>query len=96
VTEMEERVARAIFDHRDFYGSDPQKPAWVVGGNSTRQGDARSIARAAIEAMRKPTEEMVAEGIVTGSIPWIVDDMQRDTVIAVWRAMNEAALEPPV
>lgn len=55
---MIEQVARAIFASQSFYGDDQQKPAWVDGGNSTRQDDARRLARAAIAAMREPTEAM--------------------------------------
>lgn len=63
VPEMVERVAQAIYEKMPF--NDPGfgvKPKWVPGGNSDKQYEARGYARAAIEAMRIPTDQMLAIG----------------------------------
>jgi hypothetical protein len=57
---MVEKVARAIYKDESFYGEDPKKVAWVEGGNSFRQDDARQLAYAALLAMREPSEAMIA------------------------------------
>lgn len=49
--------------------------------------DGRTLARAAIEAMREPTEAMIEEGQAQYK-HW------NSTAVAVWRAMLWAALEP--
>ena len=52
MSEMVERVARALHAHDDeFY-------TWAAGGHEMRQAY-RAEARAALEAMREPTDEMV-------------------------------------
>ena len=48
----EERMAQSIYESWAFHGDDPQKPAWVPGGNSNRQTEARALAQAAIRAMK--------------------------------------------
>lgn len=55
----------------------------------------RSQARAALEAMREPTEEMLAEWAfsTTGNTDWnSVDD---DQMRRAWRAMIDGALKDP-
>lgn len=63
MSDMVERVARAIFGSPAFYGADPNKPKWVDGGNSHRQCEARDLARVAILATLQPTPGMISAGI---------------------------------
>lgn len=57
-SDMVELAAEAIYDLMPFDEPHGTKPAWVPRGNSLKQDEARSYARAAIRAMEKPTEEM--------------------------------------
>ena len=85
--EMVERVARAI--HEEFAKN---KCAWVSRledrglTDVTIDGvfDLKDVARAAIEAMREPTEAMAAAGQT-------MLDIEGDAAI-IWRAMIDAAL----
>lgn len=74
MTSMVELVARAI--NKELTGSEENV-------NDFR----RRLARAAIEAMREPTEAMIDAGENTGINLWI----QFEAVIA-WQAMIDAAL----
>lgn len=56
---MIEKVARAIY--RDRYGSEPDEDRWLEESEQRRE-DFRGHARAAIAAMREPTEEMIEAG----------------------------------
>lgn len=85
---MVERVARAIYEGRNGRGA----RAWGSQPNAHKE-PYRSDARAAIEAMREPTDEMIIEGVETlnhslgdGSV------MDRDPLFA-WRAMIHVALQ---
>lgn len=83
-TEMELRVARAIFA---AVAEDFDKLSGFV------RMDALSQARAAIRAMREPTEEMVTAGFVAGNE---ADDPYGPgnhavTAAPVWQAMIDAA-----
>lgn len=51
--EVVERVAKAIYDQMSYY-EDGAKPAWVEGGNSLKQDEAR---RLAITALSAPSSE---------------------------------------
>jgi hypothetical protein len=85
---MAEKVARALFDAMQAHkGPDPEWPRkpFVQGEveDAMIDGsfDLRAIARAAIDAMREPTEEMVmAARVRTGSV-------------ATWHAMIDAAIK---
>lgn len=60
--EMVERVARAIwFDHVDQQGYPNGLPTWdeLVEADTFQVAEFRSMARAAIEAMRKPSRSMI-------------------------------------
>jgi hypothetical protein len=49
-----EKAARAIYDMMPFDGvGSEKKPAWVEGGNSLKQDEARRYARAAAVAVLK-------------------------------------------
>jgi len=53
--DAEEHMAQSIYESWAFHGGDPKKPAWVSGGNSNRQTEARALAQAAIRAMKVQT-----------------------------------------
>lgn len=74
---MIERVARAMYDYAT--GSD-------VGWPMTNPTPWRKAARAAIEAMREPTDAMVTQCTDTGHT--------RDDARAVWQRMVDEALKP--
>lgn len=76
MTEMIERVAKAIEDTYDMY-ADPT-PA--------------QRARAAIEAMREPTTEMIAAGSNFAWFEGRTNDL--DDAATTWRAMIDAATPP--
>jgi len=91
MTDILERMARAIMDHGLWPGSfdDPGhlKNAWDIERKRCRE-----LARAALTAMREPTEAMVVAGC--GEI--IPQDMDtnnvREQAHDCWRAMIDAAL----
>ena len=84
--EMIERVAKAIYDAH--VSRQPRPEDWdrwrelIAGGHQGRHRveDTRALARAAIEAMREPTEAMKDAGYEHGSRG------------LVWRAMIDTAL----
>ena len=82
MTKIEE-VARAIYDTAWYQGAyDIDKhtiDSWQIE-------EARQQARAAIEAMREPTEDMVLAGYETD------DHVQGHDCRAIWRLMIDAAL----
>lgn len=89
MTEMVERVARAIYEGRNGAGA----KAWASQPKSHRAPYLLD-ARAAIEAMREPTEAMTVAGTATGI------DVDRFCPIEydpdkIWDAMISAALQPP-
>lgn len=92
--EMVERVAIAIFV--SWYDGSPMAPvAFYTDCDDVLQADYRRIARAAIEAMREPTEAVcevgrsveVAGDEANRPIGWVAD--------RVWSAMIDAALIEP-
>ena len=80
-SEMVERVARAICASNDV--------DFDSVSEQVKQNCRLLDARAAIEAMREPTEAMVAEGLrkPTGMIEWIA------AVKVSWQAMIDEALK---
>ncbi len=78
MNEMIERVARAIF----FRGGEQDDMQWKHGQSYLRD-IAIEQARAAIEAMREPTRDMLSAGAFAG--PFTADR---------WRAMIDAILSP--
>lgn len=101
---MVERVARAIMrphcdanaggDHSIM--SRPSYRFCIDCGTTIKKStltmfEARLAARAAIEAMREPTEEMVAAGF--GAVYDI--HSERGTADGVWVAKTDAALKAP-
>jgi hypothetical protein len=66
-----ESVARAIYELMPFddRGGLAEKPAWVEGGNSLKQDEARRYARAAVVAVLKGIKsEVFGESIVYHSL----------------------------
>lgn len=90
MSEMVERVARAIYEK-----ANEQSPVVGTGHAEADDGktildgayDLLAIARAAIEAMRVPTEKMIAAGMTCESGTYEED------VPRIFTAMIDAALE---
>ena len=94
--DMVERVARALYAIRMELAEGANLPqyTWETERNPYREHCLRE-ARAAIEAMRKPTDDMAQAGFAadafrTQDIRLNVDFEPK----AVWRAMIDAALTP--
>jgi len=91
VTDMIERVARAILSGHNWAAGD-LAPNGFDEMTAHWQEAYRAMARAAIEAMREPTPEMVADGVKAAwrepNPPQIVEDQVRK----IHRAMIAAAL----
>lgn len=77
MSEMVERVARAMYAHDSYKEGEP---AWEDHSEQFRVVQ-RARARVAIEAMREPTEEMYQAGWGRGGTPDVI-----------WPAMIDAAL----
>lgn len=75
MSEMVERVARAIEQHLML--------------SEYRREEARNAARAAIKAMREPTEAMKADACVPMRVAMSLPEQHADT----WREMIDAALK---
>ena len=89
MSEMIERVRAAIL------GAVGDKVLLDEGGETLIDGyvDATAIARAAIEAMREPTEAMTAEGASCIDFHDLVsDEREIDEIASSWRAMIDTAL----
>lgn len=85
MTNMIERVARAIYEE-----DDPWHKAWPWPDLNVSQGSAdvyRRIAEAAIKAMREPTDEMITAG-------FLLCDEEGTRII--WTDMIDAALTPKI
>lgn len=88
MSEMVERVAKAIFDR----GSVLQKP-WEEADDGHREFY-RSLARAAIEAMREPTEAMVDVVAPSLFLPGVTTPKsERRTASSIFTGMIDAALK---
>jgi hypothetical protein len=84
MTDMVEKVARAI---ATAVGErDPLDPKFLT---ESAYGD---MARAAIAAMRVPTEAMWASGAITAHETAILS-MRKQQAVRIWQAMIDAALE---
>lgn len=88
MTEMIERVAAAIYAVQPHLNTGKPVP-WLELIGPLREKSIE-LARAAIEAMREPTEEMMDAGESADPTP------ERDTnAIRVWGRMIDAALTSP-
>lgn len=85
MSEMIERVAKAIWDNSEKWVMNLGKQWEDVPDYDLQKKAIRVQARAAIEAMREPTAEMVDEGYCEAG----GTDVQTDEV---WRHMINAAL----
>ena len=92
MAEMVERVARAIYEASTLVMGDDAPDDWADIGpdHDKARAEWAKLARAAIEAMREPTNEMTVVG-------WKFAET-RDAILgngeidALWRAMIDAAL----
>jgi hypothetical protein len=65
MSEMVERVARAIIEMLNKIDGDPNATAWDNASQEMKEG-MYPLARAAIEAMREPTDDMLIAGVGAG------------------------------
>jgi hypothetical protein len=87
MSEMIERVAKAIWDQERKQPDCGHRPDWEVL-NVTAADAYRAKAKAAIEAMREPTDQMIDDGYEAGGYTPDPSD-----VPAAFRAMIDAALK---
>jgi hypothetical protein len=93
MNEMIERAAKAIFKSR--YGEPEHDAFWpdrldeIVNGPPFDAEGYRSMARAAIEAMREPTEAMIEKGVWSRSENGRYGP--RDIAITIFQAMVDEA-----
>lgn len=86
---MVERVARAIWEE---WWTPPPKLSWDEAADGNKRVG-RLIARAAIAAMREPTDAMKEAGLKVIMASWDYGGMDQDTEIDAWQVMIDAALE---
>jgi hypothetical protein len=69
MTTMLEKMARSLFDR------EAARRGWVGGweGNSARHGRFRDAARAALQAIREPTLEVIESGMIAGQFTGYAD-----------------------
>ncbi|MEQ9634588.1 MAG: hypothetical protein RLW68_00740 [Devosia marina] len=110
---MVEKIARAIAGRNgDDYDKIPKhKSDWTANGgmfggrfrdvNEPYQTDYDEMARAALEAMREPTLDMIEAGQEQNNLlpddrdpPNAFEFLSRDEMTNAWQAMIEAALSP--
>ncbi len=85
---MIERMARAMFNAHTLSGEDH----WAFADDIQRESKLRE-ARAAIVAMREPTQQMRLAGIAEWSRPDLTPEHQSTLIFnAIFRAMIDAAL----
>lgn len=87
---MVERVARAICAAEELDWNEQSDPQRSGSGNDDTEAF-RHMARAAIEAMREPTEEMAWAG--WGAARWDVGQEGIEAPANVWTAMLTTALK---
>lgn len=90
VPEMVERVARAIYEGRNGKGCKP----WSLLTNAHKD-PYRGDARASIEAMREPTEAMLAAASEADALNWSLEDGEGLDGVSwdlAYQAMIDAAL----
>ena len=78
VSEMVERVAKAIYSHEDYFG-------WEVMGEEWHN-NWRKIARGAIAAMREPTQHM--QDTYSETLGWMADTPMGHQQREAWREEN--------
>jgi hypothetical protein len=92
---MVERVARAMtalrYDgiYKDAHRPPPHRERWVDGYWPNYADDAR----AAIEAMRTPTPEMVKQGARSMAVMSPTNEAEYEAISEVWQDMITAALD---
>lgn len=84
-----EEVAKAIYEADDVWS---EAFPWPTMGCKDQSADNyRRIARAAIEALRDPTTNMILQGLIQSERDDI--ELTLDEVEQLWRAMIDAALK---
>jgi len=81
---MIERVARGMYEAQ--VGASVPEDLWAVTLAHPAFVGTLATARAAIAAMREPTDEMVTQCANTGHLP--------DDAVVVWQRMIDEALKP--
>jgi hypothetical protein len=96
MSEMVERVARAL--HAQYHGAmmaggaaETAEVAWKRADASGDHDQWRAEARAAIEAMREPTDAMIEAAVTADAAEPI--HFGAHEAIAMWRAMIDAAVK---
>lgn len=87
MSEMVERVARSIW----AFNEDTDCPDYERLSAHAKER-ANEWARAAIEAMREPTEEMIDRTAMQGESPMITARGSRARIAHYWRLMIDEAL----
>lgn len=84
MTNMVEKVAEAL-----WAAQEPRQTAWA---REIHRRDYERLARAALEALREPTEAMLDASFIDdgrgSDVDWVL-------ATKVWQAMIDAALSPP-
>ncbi|WP_313522562.1 hypothetical protein [Shinella sp.] len=83
-----EDVAKAIYEADDVWSEAFPWPA--MGSKEQSADNYRRIARAAVDALREPTTNMVLKGLVRSERDDIA--LTLEEVEEIWRAMIDAAL----
>jgi hypothetical protein len=94
VSEMLEKVARAICEADERNGGAPYEHRITLGKHAKEA--LFDEARAAIEALRVPTDRMLIAGTPWYHDNWRKGHVREDTALeAMWQAMLDAALDEP-
>jgi hypothetical protein len=88
MSEMVERVARALCE-QSYAKSDEKLPWYWHSETSDERDEWRAMARAAIEAMREPTDRMCN----SGAAKWDDDWCTETNALNMWQAMIDEALK---
>ena len=93
MSDMVERVAKTLYETMYPQERNQHLPEWFVAGDGCRDLFMR-YARAAIAAMREPTEAMckAANGQDASKFPLTPVDVQAVLTAKKWQAMIDAAL----
>lgn len=93
MSEMVEKVARAIFS-TNYHPDDGEFANRMFDNDDHPQEKRRAYraARAAIEAMREPTEDMLGGRYSAPLFSYRDDYVSREEVIEQWQGMIQAAL----
>lgn len=91
MTEMIERVARAICQSQGLEWDKQSDPMTSASGSDGEQDGFREMASAAIRAMREPTEQMSDYGLEC--LPESRHMTGPEDVLAMWHSMIDVATD---